>query len=335
MLKTINSWIYIIAKKSIVNRSFLILLIIIPLLCFGLGKANLSKAADEAPLIYLYVDSDDETANIIIDNLEGERDGYTFERVDSYDDLVHDVRHHKALCGFVFADDLTERIIDGKIKDNITIVQRVGSIRSDIVTELVFSAYYKEYARVYTPVYMNLGEDSEFSNQYNDILGETMFNYSIETLEAEESVNPATSFIRSAIAILMCLMAMLLNVEFINDSRNGIFYPVKKDKRIYFRILYFMIPLLMVTPFAFLGIILGNVMKSVIYEVGKLLLYVGLLTLISFGLSYVIKSRKLIVAAIPILTIIYLVVLPVFVDLSKFIAFIKVLKYLCPPFYYL
>ncbi len=336
-MRVFNSWLTVLTKNTIKNKAFLALMLLIPVLCFTLGQIVFGASGDEVPVILLYAEREDDFTTAVMEDLLGESDGYIFEEASSEEEVENSVRDHTALCGYVMKKNQLERILDGKTRGNVISVERTGNIKSDIVREIFFSAYYKEYTRFYTPYYLDLSdEDTEaFVSNYDDLMNSSVFNYSIEELESDSEPNEKTPYGRNLVGIMLCLFVMLLIVDFIDDKNSGILYPVKPSLRVLFRLLYFVIPVFMLLPFSLLGVILEGVRTEIIHELVSLVLYAFMLSILGTLFSYVITKRHIIIGVIPVITILFIIVCPTFLDLSMFVPVIKVLRYLCPPYYYM
>lgn len=334
-MRTVKSWIRILGKKTLVNRAFIILLVLIPLLSIFMGMfgTNIHKA--NPPKIYLYAREDDPISEAVMDSLLGVYKGYSFVEADSEEQIQRDVRTHNALCGYIFAEDQMERVEEHTVKGNIVLVERIGNIETDIVNEIVFSAYYKEYTKYYTISYMDLEEDL-FVTNYENIVTSSSLHYSADTISSRDDANNAVNrSARNIIGVILCLFAMLNISEFISDTEHSIFYPVKPKQRFAFRAVYFSIPILMLSPFVLIGTMIQETNKGFFMELGQLLLYDVILIVLSIICSFIIKKRHIILGMIPMLTILYIILCPVFLDLSIYLPVIRILRYFCPPFYFM
>ena len=335
-MRILKSWLHILIKKTLLNKAFIALLLIIPVISVCLGKFSAMSEEEPTATIYISARSSDEVSDAVIEDLIGEYDGYSFVYEEDEDKILHDVRNHTALCGYILEKNQTERIADGKLKGNIILVERIGNLQTDVVNEVVFSAYYKEYTKYYTPIYLGLGDTDTFNKNFDRLTSSTLLNYTIEKLSTDDEADNALE--RSAhnlVGIIMFLFAMLNISDFILEKEHNLLYPINPKNRLAFRCIYFAVPLMMLSPFALIGTMLQNVNDGFLFELLHILLYDLLLVIICLVLSVVIKKRHIIIGMLPILTIIYIVICPVFEDLSTYLPIIGILRYLCPPFYYM
>ncbi|MCQ2531582.1 MAG: ABC transporter permease [Saccharofermentans sp.] len=335
-MRTINSWFKILIKKTLLNRAFIALLILIPLLCIGLGKFGSLSTEKHTEIIYICARSHDEVSDNFIANLEGEYDGYSFVYEEDEDKILHDVRNHTALCGYILEKNQTERIAKGKLQGNIILVERIGNLQTDIVNEIVFSEYYRQYTRYYTPIAIGEGDEDLFKANFDEHTSETLLNYSIKKIQPDlRETNAVNRSAHNIIGVIMCLFGMLIISDFISEKERGLLYPVMPKNRFIFRIVYFTVPIIMLTPFALIGSLIQEANNGILKELISILLYDILLIVLCVACSYIIKKRQTIMGMIPILTILYIVICPVFIDLASYLPIIAILRYLCPPFYYM
>lgn len=335
-MRTVNTWLKILFKKTIYNKAFIGLLVLIPVLCYCLGAFSNLSNKDADATIYIYARSNDEISTRFIDDLEGEYDGFSFVIADSEKQIMNDVRSHKALCGYILEKNQDERVARGKQEGNIILVERIGNLQTDVVNEIVFSAYYREYTRYYTPLHVEMANKEEFTKNYDEITDNTLLNYTVEKVYPEDDSNDATGrSARNIIGVILCLFAMLLISDFIQEKDSGLLFPIKPSKRLLFRFFYFATPLLMIAPFALLGTMIQSNNRGFVSEIIRLVLYSLMLIILCVLSSYIIKKRHVIIGMIPVLTILFIVLCPVFIDLSTFLPIINILRYFCPPFYFM
>lgn len=335
-MRTVNTWLRVLFKKTIYNKAFIGLLLLIPILCYCLGAFSNLSNKDADATIYIYARSEDEISTRVIDSLEGEYDGFSFVYADSEKQIKDDVRTHKALCGYILEKDQDKRIRRGEQEGNIILVERIGNLQTDIVNEIVFSAYYREYTRYYAPLHVEMANKEDFNKNYDEITDNTLLNYTIEKVYPEDDSNDATGrSARNIIGVILCLFAMLLISDFIQEKDSGLLFPVKPSSRLLFRCLYFATPIFMIAPSALLGTMIQSNNRGFLAELIQLILYSIMLIVLCVICSYLIKKRHVIIGMIPILTILFIVLCPVFIDLSTFLPIINILRYFCPPFYFM
>lgn len=336
MLKKFNSWITVIFKMTISNRAFIALIILIPVLCFAVGKISTMTSADETALIYLYARFEDSFSSAILDELEGEHDGYSFVIADSEEQIETEVSDHTALCGYIFEEDIPERIAAGNYDKNITVVERVGNLKTDIINEMVFSCYYEKFAECYIESEMPSLDTDVFEENYSRYVVNSEFNYTIEQVEeAPENTSSAIYVARNIIAIILCVFGMLLLGSFISDSEKGLLRAVSPNLRLLFRITYFAVPFALLTPLALLGLFLQDMHGGFGGELIDIVLYNLLLIILCTVFSYIVRKRQIVLGLIPVLTVLFIVICPVIADFSEYVPVIGLLRYVCPPYFYI
>lgn len=305
-----------------------------PVISFIIGHASLSNTnTDSTTKVYIYPRSNDELSMAIINNLTSLNGDYSFEVAPSEDEIKDDVEHFKAQCGYILEENQIELAKNGASNGNIILVERMGNARTDIVNEIFYGVYFREYAKYYSKEYIQDYSDN-FSTKYDEHIQQLMDNFSVTKITTEKPV-ANEDFARNILAVIVCLWGFVSVSKFITDKNKGILIPVPNQKEMLFRVLYFSTELVIIIPFMFLSVCLQNNHKGFLFEFNAILLYIIAITATCVLCSYVIKKRQTVLCILPFLTIIYILVCPVFVSLANYFPIVKILRYLCLPYYYL
>ena len=349
MFNLVWTWILILVKRQLKNVTFLIMLLAIPLICILVNAFN-NKPDGKPVVAYICPKANDEVSKAICESLTSINSDYKFLICDDEEELKRNVRNSNVECGYIFSQNILENMQNGIREGNITIVERMGNVKTDILNEVVFSEYYRQYGKIYSQAFMdhlanekpdsdnvNNGLDSqhkEFIEKYDELMASVSENYVIEKLKTEKeerTINTA----RNLLGLLLFLYALLLEGRFIRDKERRLLSAIPVKKQLLFRFVYFTSAIFIIVPFIYLAVVFGTDNAGLLNELICIMFYGILLVILVVLLSYIIKNSVIIYGIIPVLTLAYIVICPVFIDLSNYFGVIKVIRYLCPPYYYM
>lgn len=336
-MEQIKTWLLFLNRYKMRKKSFILLLISIPVICFVIGNISLS-GKNEPVKVYIYARSNDELSMAVVDDLKSQKSDYSFVVAKSEDDIFNDVKHAKAQCGYILEENQVELALSGTVDKNVILVERMGSAKTDIVNELFYGAYFKEYAKFYSHSFFEeeTGPDvyQHFNKIYDIGMQKMMDNFSVEKVTVDKPVS-SEDYVRNILAVIVCLWGFAGVSKFISDKNNGILIPVPTNKRFIFRVLYFEVEFEMLAPIMLAGIWLQKCHKGFIYETAAIIIYMLAITIMCVISSYIFRRRLTVLCILPIITIVYVIVCPVFFNLANYFPIINVLRYLCLPYYYM
>lgn len=336
-MEQIKSWLLFLTRYKTKKKSFIILLVSITVGCFIIGNISISEK-NETVKIYIYARSNDALSSAVVDELTSQSGEYSFVAAKSEDVIFNDVKHAKAQCGYILEENQVELAVSGTVDKNIILVERMGSERTDIVNELFYGAYFKEYAKFYTQSFTDNLADSDisqyFEETYDTEMQKMIANLSFKKVTTDKPVS-SKEYVRNILAVIVCLWGFASVSQFVSDKKNGIMLPVPVNRRFLFRILYFGVEFGILTPIMFVGIWLQKSHKGFLYEIATILVYMLAIIIMCVICSYIFKRRLTVLCILPILTIAYVIVCPVFFSLANYFPIINILRYLCLPYYYL
>lgn len=336
-MEQIKTWLFFLARYKTRKKSFIILLVSIPVICFIIGNISISEK-NETVRVYIYARSNDALSSAVVDELTSKNGDYSFVVAKSEDAIINDVKHAKAQCGYILEENQVELAMSGTVDKNIILVERMGSERTDIVNELFYGAYFKEYAKFYAQSFIDNQADTSvsqyFKETYDTEMQKMMDNFSVEKVTTDKPVS-SEEYVRNILAVIVCLWGFASVSQFVSDKKNGIMLPVPVNRRFLFRILYFGVEFGILAPIMFAGIWLQKSHKSFLYEIAAIAVYMLAITIMCVISSYIFKRRLTVLCILPILTIVYVIVCPVFFSLANYFPIINILRYLCLPYYYL
>ncbi len=339
-MKTFKTWTFFLLKYKTRKKSFLAMLICIPILCVIIGNISLSDTNSEV-FVSVFARSDDEMSMAVINNLTSMDGKHKFILAKSEAEVREKVKHAKVQCGYILKRNQIQLAHEGIADDNIILVERMGSAKTDIVNEVFYGVYFKEFSKHYSQNFISNanGDNSDtttekFEKSFDEQIDTMMSNFSVEKVTIEKPVTNE-DYVRNILAIIICLFGFARVGQFASDNESGLLFPVPAEKRLLFRILYFGVELLLLAPVLFLGLLLQKSHKFFIYEAGAIIMYLLLITIMCVFCSYIFKKKLTVMCILPVLTIVYIIVCPVFFSLASYFPIIDKLRYLCVPYYYL
>lgn len=351
-MKKIGLWCWLLTKRQLKNVFFLFILLLIPLTAFVTARVDGFHETEETR-VALYARDDDELAGNTINDLLKDTDCYIFYQCASEEELMKAVKTGEAECGYIFAENITNRVAKEKYKNNIIQVKKTGSFIADSVNETVFSSFFKFFTREMMMNYVKNNEkfaqmdpegfvqlDGTYDYYLNGngtfhvefkMLGDGTDFLETEIIEAEDMTFP----LRNIMAVLVMLGAVLGVLNWQMDKEAGVFAPMKYDFVRISRPLYAVIPTVLLAVCALCSMAAAQTMDFYGREFAVMAGYVILLTAAGVLATYVIRKSTWVVSALPVLIIGSLILCPVFIDLSVYIPALKYAQKLFLPYYYM
>ncbi|MCM1467179.1 MAG: hypothetical protein NC086_03450, partial [Alistipes sp.] len=245
-MKKIGLWCLLLTKRQLKNIVFLIILVIIPVTAFFAPRMEGFRETEDI-VVLLYARDDDEMAVNTIKDLLADNDVYSFRLCASEEELIQKVQKGNAECGYIFGEDITERVAKEKYKNNIIQVKKTGSVIADPVNETVFSSFFKFFTREMILNYVKSSEkfvemdpegllqlDGTFSAY---LTGKPTFHVEFKTMKGREDFSKAEIIetkeaafpLRNVMAVLIMAGAALGVLNWLTDREKGVFTPMKYD----------------------------------------------------------------------------------------------------------
>ncbi len=151
MQKTINRYLLLLKKQCLHPSGWIALALMIVLVVIF---ARIAVPRSDNNIVYLY--GTDEYALSVIETLKTDTSGFEFVVADDEDELIDEVKSGRAECGFIFADDMNERVLSGDTDESIRFVASSYTMKGTAAKELVYAALFKSYS--YILAMQNAGE---------------------------------------------------------------------------------------------------------------------------------------------------------------------------------
>ena len=267
----------------------------------------------------------------------------------SEEELREDVAARRAECGYIFSEDLLEKLESGRFKRSITLVAAPSTAVDKLSSEVVFSGLFTVWGRSLLETYSREGEVFQGEKEvwkrlepmYDHYLenGST-FAFQYETEGRTQLGKPSmkqTFPARGLTAVFIFVMGLTAAVTVCEDEKRGLFFTLSGLGReaAVFSCLAAPVFLSCVSGFAALAAAGELSSSSWILEGIRLIVYGGMCTLFSWGLCRIVKNPLAVACLIPFFASASLILCPVFIELSMFLPWASAAAKFFLPYYYL
>lgn len=339
-------WFYLSLKRQTKRLFFLLLLLALPV---GLWFFREAQSPEEDSIaIALYAGESDWNRQVADELLSGER-SFKFYMSGSEEELREDVATRRAECGYIFSEDLREKMESGRYKRSIILVTAPSTAVDKLSSEVVFSGLFSVWGRSLLETYSREGEPFQGEQEvwkrleplYDSYLenGST-FAFQYETEGGTQLGKPSmkqTFPARGVTAVFIFVISLTAAVTACEDERRGLFSTLSGLSRETAVLSCLAAPafLACVSGFAALAAAGETASVSWMFEGFRLLIYGGMCTLFSWGLCKIVKNPLAVACLIPFFAVGSLILCPVFLDLSLFLPWASAAAKFFLPYYYL
>ena len=122
-----------------------------------LAASGAERPEEDAIAIALYAGEPDWNRRVADELLSGEH-SFEFYLSSSEEELREDVAARRAECGYIFSEDLLEKLESGRFKRSITLVTAPSTAVDKLSSEVVFSGLFTVWGRSLLETYSREGE---------------------------------------------------------------------------------------------------------------------------------------------------------------------------------
>lgn len=350
-MKKLSIWFGLLVKRQLKSVIFLALLLGIPVLTFVVVNTP-SFQEERVNQVGLFLEDEDPVAvRCAMDLLQNET--YEFFLCDSREELVDKVIRNQVECGFVFENNLTDKIGNGKAKKGVLCVKKESSVLAGAIRETVFQAYFRQVSGVILLNYAQTKEELSWVPEEGlDILRQTyeaylesdrIFKVDFKMLGDADSfaetvdikVQEATFPLRNMMAVFIMVGAVLGVIGWLSDREKGVFVPMKREFVMVSRVMYPFIPALLLCISTLVSLLVAGKAEDFGREVPALVCYLVILSFTGAIMSRIFQRSITLVGVLPIMILTCIILCPVFIDLANMIPVIKFIRFLLPPYYYM
>lgn len=353
-MKKFLLWQYMLNKRLLHKKEFIVLLCLIPLLVFGITV--ISKEESNVVTIALAMeDTNDELACSIIDEMLQDDSIIRFMQMD-VEQAYEAVTDGKADCAWVFRENCEDKLIttfargDEPIppvyvvaqEDNVALQLSRTKLYGYIFPHLAFllaqnfledevmegQEVSEEELRKYfdeNAVEQNIIQMAYLSK--DEILADT----DVSEAESEVETSYLMTPVRGMLVVLLLVAGLVVTMYYLQDEERGMFawIPVHKRRGVFYSYLCGAAFLTGLVVMVSLAVSEGKWIS--LREMGTLLLYIPVTAVFCEMVKILIRTKERLAKWIPLLAIAMLGLCPVFLDLGSGFA----VQYIFPPTYYL
>lgn len=345
-MKNIEKWFLLLNKRLYKKATFLLILVLIPLLAMGYGAV----ARDESGMltVALACEGEDPTAVQIMQELKDGSNLIRFVICDDPETARSMVNGQRADAAWIFEDELEEavyRFAADPARKNafVQIIEGESTIPLKLVREklsgVIFArssrAYYLDYLRNNVPEVKDV-PDEELLQYYDNFAADaTFFEFAYLDGGSKDENAPSANYllspVRGLLAVVIVLGGLAAAMYYIQDEKLGTFSLVAQNRKAPVEFGCQMIAVLNVSVVALIALIFSGLTVSLGRELLLLLLYALSTALFCMTLRRIFGSIAALGTLLPLLVVGMLVVCPVFFDLGA----LRQVQYLFPPTYYI
>jgi len=343
---TFGKWFLLLNKRLYKKLTFLLILVLIPVLLIGYGSA----AQEESGILTIALARRDESplAQQVMQELKESSNLIRFVICDSPEASEKMVSDGKADAAWILADDLENRIyrfIQAPARRNafVRVVEPDNSVPLKLAREKLSGTLFKYCSREFYLRYIrkNVSQladvpDAELMRHYDEFAADaTLFEFAyLESDGGQEDARNANYLltpIRGLLAIVIVLGGLAAAMYYIRDEQNGTFSLVPQKNKSLVEFACQIIAVLNIAVVALIALGLSGLMVSWGREVAVLLMYALGVALFCMTVRRLCGTLTAVGTALPLLVVVMLVVCPIFFDLGA----LREIQYIFPPTYYI
>lgn len=351
-MKKFFTWLLLLTKRQLKNPIVIFALFVLPLISIGVRAFSRSNNENSTYSIGIYNAGIDDFSNKLSDSLCSGTNNYHFIPYDNADSLYKDVTAKKLLCGYIFPDNLSDKIKDNDISDSIISIRQADATIQASINEIVFSHLIKIQGKSIIenyvsnmPEFVNIDTDyiERLENYYekylqSDVTFHMIYNTcgvdGITTL-SPDAKNTVVFPVRGIFSILVYLAGMFGGILYMRDHENGIFSTVTISYKRLMPALYAFIPSAIFGIIALVSMGILEIFTVVFNEILIMFFYVLIVTFFTMLMVKITKKNTIFASLLPAIMLCSLILCPVFIDASKYIPALKLLQKIFMPYYYL
>lgn len=345
-MKCMGKWLLMMTKRLYKKLTFLLILLLIPVLVLGYGSA--AQAESGIMTIALAQEGSDPMAQAVITELATEPSLIRFVPCDTAEEAEAMVSGAKADAAWIFAADTTDKLckfVQNPTRKNafIRVIEQEATIPLKLAREKLSGVVFGHCSPVFYLTYLreNVSEldglsDEELLKFYDEFtMDMNLFEFAY--LEGDggaedmAAANYLLTPVRGLLAVIVVLSGLAAAMYFIRDDRVGTFSLVPQRHKPAVEFACQMIAVVNVAVVALIALIWAGLAEELGRELLLLVLYALAVSLFCMTVRRLCQSAAAVGTALPLLVVVMLVACPVFVDLGP----MRAVQYLFPPTYYI
>lgn len=353
MIKNGLTWYLLLTKRLLKKPSFWAVLLLVPLMVFGMGIASREDAHILRMGIYVEP-SGDTLGEEIAEELLDSGNAVDYSLFDSEEELRRAVSLAEVDAGYLIPADMTDMMkayLSGEEDELpynghlITVIAGEDTVWLQLAREQFFAACYPYLSELTAEQFtLNQEEFSGMDEEYvreriselysEERVEESIFSFSYTGEELQETGQDDSYLmapVRGLLAVFVFFTALTMGMYLLKDRKDGMFQWVRFGRKS----LYYWLEILTGTALggiaAYLGLWLSGTFTQWQKELPRMILLVFAAAGFSAVLSRIVRSMAVYGALLPLLVLLSAVLCPVFVSFSG----MEAVKWILPPYFYL
>ncbi len=331
-------------KRFLSRKLFLVFLIILPLGTFFFSYFVRRDSASVK--VGIVMESDTPFLKELRDSFVGQRDVLQFDMLRSQEEIKEKIREGALACGYFFPKDMKEkydsRQYSGVVKQYYREGDSFHALAGEIVMARIFRQYGKnmleDYVRNSGMFYTERISDKEIEQKYRENMEiQNTFSLSVNRNSRVKKNwgDYLVAPIRGIVSLLI-MMAGFCGVSlFLEDCRKEIPAAVRGSISRRLSLISIAVPVLILSVAALFSEALCGVGYLTIKEIAYMFVYDIMIVLFCNVLSGLNVKESILWMGALVYVCASAMLTPVFVNLTVFLPGVKILSYLCLPYYYL
>lgn len=344
-MKRIGLWFYLLQKRLCRKKSFLVILIAIPLLVLALA-GTVKEKSGMIRILLCAKENSGPVATEMINRLVTGTSVILYEKEASIDEACKLLEKKEADAVWIFEDSFEEKLKvfsrTGEKQNLVTIKRGEDSVFLQLAEEQLFGVLFPDLAYEIYDSFIEekipwtdmteeeLKADYEATRVKENLVQFVYANYE-NAAEDVENFSYLTVPVRGLLALFVMLCGLASSMYFMQDEKKKVFTCVRIKNRYAFALGYHGIAVLDGALAMLLALAFSGTFTDGFREIGLLILYGMLVTAFCNLLRMICRKQEYLGMLIPVLLLLMLAVCPIFFNFKQ----LPVLQYLLPPFYYL
>lgn len=342
-------WVWLCLKRQLHKPAFLAALLFLPLLAYMFHGFEQKDDGRHYVAVYME-DEQGEYENLLMERLQ-QQEQIDFYRTFSEEEMVKAVNSTKAECGIVIREGLKENVINRNYTHLFVLYTSPSSVHVALAKEIL----YAQFAWCFS---QDLGTDvikknvpegeinqkdcrlwlSEAISEYQVEGGKFHFQYETvggKVLEEKREKLTQAFPVQGLIGIFIMVVGMFALTDVLEDNRKGICQVFLGKERVLSSLIQIFFPVILAALVSFFSLALVNAEFNPAREGIHLIGYSVLVCVVVYISSLIIRNEKVLWAVIPVYVMGCLVFCPVFFDVTVIFPYMRIVRYLFLPAYYL
>lgn len=340
-MKHFFTWFYYLTKRQLMNVFFVLILLLIPISALGINY--LSKNLEASITIGVADNDNTEISEHFVNTLTTKKGIVSIIKYDDTTSMEKDILENKLQCGYVVSDGFEEKIFSNSNEKLLEVYTTPNNTFCVLSNEIMFADIFKELG--YYTLLNDLEKTNIFSNitdtEYNSLKetyntylsGGKTFNFNFNTTNGVyvasgniDIISYVKTPVRGIIAVFIFIAGLAGGFTYLKDKKNGF--------KIRMCLYDISIPVVLACASGLISIYIVGINSILFSEIITLFLYGVLVTLFVTLLTKILSKATIYCSTIPIFALGSMICCPIFVNLSTFLPFMKVIQFIFLPSYY-